>query len=53
MMAEEKKTQALDTPSAKALEEVGGRPKEGASKQAQIEHAAKYDAAKRKHRWGG
>ena len=50
--AKKSKAAASDTPSGQALEEVGGRLKEGASKDAQLAHAAKYEAAKRKHRWG-
>lgn len=48
---EKRKVEAPDTPSGQALEEVGD-PKENASKEAQLEHAARYEAAKRKRRWG-
>lgn len=53
MAGEEKKAKApaADTPSAQALAEVG-EPKPNASDEEKNAHAAKYAAAKRKHRWG-
>jgi hypothetical protein len=64
-MAETKKTKAKepdypDTPSGKALQEVGnldgesvdpGNPKPYDA-EAVNEHGEKYQAAKKKHRWG-
>lgn len=50
-MADEKKSNAPDTPSAQALAEVG-EPKANASDEELVAHAEKYAAAKRKHRWG-
>jgi hypothetical protein len=53
MAGEEKKAKAAatETPSAQALGEVG-EPKANAPDEEKNAHAARYAAAKRKHRWG-
>ncbi len=54
-MAEKKKPaeEAPDTPSGKALEKVGPAPELKHNNVEQVlEHGEKYQAEKKKHRWG-
>ena len=50
-MADDKKANVPNTPSAQALAAVG-EPKANASDEELVAHAERYQAAKRKHRWG-